>query len=419
MNILLLSKLAWRYVFGKRRANATTILSRISMVAIAVASAAMIILFSVFNGFEALVKDLYKAFYPDLKISVVKGKFFNLQDLDIKYIANLKGVAALSFIIEDNVLAKEDNLSVNSKDNQKMLTPTLKGIDKYYFKVNDIHKYLLYGGADSVSEGNPNTALLGKNILLDLGADVNNVFSFILLYYPNPTVTNPEADPANAYQTLRLHPSGAFKVEEEFDNKYILAPFSLAQKLFHEEGKYSSIEIKAAPEYLDELKKQIQLHLGTNYEVATRYEQNKTIYMVMNAEKWAVYAILLLVLIIASFNMVGALSMLVLEKQKDIAILKAMGMKHTEIRVLFLMEGMLWSLSGGIIGIILGCSICFLQLQFKIIKLKGFLIDSYPVKMELTDILLVVVTIICVGLFAAIYPAVKAAKTFDVTLKTA
>ncbi len=420
MSGLLTWQLALRYLRGKKSANAVPILSRISMVAIAVGTGAMIVLFSVFNGFEALVKDTYKAFYPDIKISPARGKFFKLDSSQLLHIIQVEGVNSVTNVIEDNVLAKEDNMGGGAnKGNDNQLVLTLKGIDKQYFKVNNIHQYLL-GTVDSVSEGQPNTAIAGEQVIKELGVDFNNLFSYIMLYYLDPTVTNPEADPASAFQSLRLHPAGAFSVLEEFDSRYILAPLHLAQNLFHAEGMYSSIEINAQPNDIPVIKDKLQKLLGNGYVIASRYEQNKTMYLVMNTEKWAVYLILLLVLLIASFNMVGALSMLVLEKQKDIAILKAMGMTPAGIQQVVLLEGVLWSLTGGLAGLFLGCGICLLQMKFGLVKINGsFLVDAYPVKIEFTDILVVVATIIVVGVLASLYPSLKATKTIDPSLKGA
>lgn len=411
MNLMLIWQLAIRYFRGKRAANAVPVLSRISMVAIAVGSMALIILFSVFNGFEFLVKDLYKAFYPEIKISAAKGKFFALPDAQKHAIKNMAGVQQVSATIEDNVLA-------NSEDEQ--IVATLKGIDNNYFKVNDVKQYII-DGRDSVSEYPQATAIIGMRLANQMGADVNNAFSYMMLYYPNTGMSNPALDPASAFQSLKLKPDGQFRIQDDFDSKYILAPLPLVQHLFMEEGKLSSIELKLNPGTdADKVKSQLQSLLGNTYRVETRFEQNRTLYMVMRSEKWAVYAILLLVLLIASFNMIGALSLLVLEKRKDIAILKIMGAEPVTIRRIFILEGILWSLAGGIIGIFLGFFICLGQQYFHWIKLGGsFVIDAYPVRMQWQDFALVIFTIMMVGLLAAWYPAFRATKTEDPSLKSA
>lgn len=410
MNFTLIWNLAVRYLKGKRSANAAPLLSRISMAAIAVGSGAMIILFSVFNGFEYLVKDLYKSFYPEIKITAARGKFFSIPPATFNAVQHTAGVRGVSSVIEDNVLANSD---------EEQIVATLKGVDSNYFKVNDIKQYII-AGSDSISAYPTATAIFGARLANQVGAEVNNVFSTVTFYYPNTRLTSPTLDPSSAFQSVSLKPDGEFRIQDDFDSKYVLAADALAQDLFQEQGKYSSIEIAldngASP---NDVKKQLQRIVGNGYKVETRYEQNKTLYMVMSTEKWAVYAILLLVLIIASFNMVGALSMLVLEKQKDMAILKAMGAPASSIRSIFLFEGVLWALTGGGMGIVLGTLICLGQQQFKWVKLGGgFIIDAYPVRMQWPDFVLVLITIVVVGLLAAVYPAIKSTRTESVGLRT-
>lgn len=408
MNRTLLWRLALRYLRGKRSANVVPILSRISMVAIAVCSAAMIVVFSVFNGLESLVKDMYKAFYPDLRITAARGKFFQIDDKRLAEIQHLPGVVAMTPVIEDNVFA-------NNNEQQKIIT--LKGIDNSYFDVNDVGQFIVEGD-DTVSEEN-HTGIAGLHIMSELEAGIH-ALGYLMLYYPNPSVTNPSAEPLSAIRQLKLRPRGIFEVGDEPDNKYILAPLGLVQTLFNQEGKYSSVELKVAPKSVNELQARLQNFLGGTYKVETRYEQNKTLYMVMTAEKWAIYAILLLVFFIAAFNMVGALAMLVLEKQKDIGILRAMGADAGVIKRIFFLEGTLWSLVGGIAGILLGVSFCLLQQKTGLLKIgSSFVVDSYPVRIEAPDIILVIATILIVGMLAAWYPAVRATKTIDVSLKSA
>lgn len=409
--MVLIVQLAWRYLRGKRAGNAVPILSRISMVAIAVASCAMIVLFSVFNGFESLIKDLYKAFYPELKITLAKGKFFALDAQQLQKLQSLKGVSYYTKVIEDNVL-------LTGNDEQQVAT--LKGIDQHYFQVNNVKPYI-YEGRDAVSAGTIPTAIIGLQIANRLGLDVNNAFSRLTIYYPNTAISNPAINPQDALQSLQLKPDGTFMVQDEFDSKIALAPLALAQYLFRQQGRYSSIELALnGTKTANEVKAELQQQLGTSYTIATRYEQNKTLYMVMKTEKWAVYAILVLVLLIASFNMVGALSLLVLEKQKDIAILRAMGAEASTVQKIFITEGLLWALTGGGLGLMIGALICLGQQHFQWIKLQGsFIIEAYPVVMQWTDFVLIIVTVALVGLLAAWYPASRATIAQDPTLKAA
>lgn len=411
----LIRQLAFRYFRGKRSANAVPVLSRISIAAIAVCSAAMVIVFSALNGLEDLAKDQYKAFYPDIKITLARGKFFPSSAVNMNVLKHIEGVKNITAIIEDNVLANNENELGENEHQQKVLT--LKGINNDYFDVNNIKENIR--GADTVIDNESPTAIIGKHIYYVLGLDTNNVFNKVAIYYPNPVLKNPEADPTNAFQELRMHPTGVFHIQDEYDDKYILAPLSQAQQLFRQPGMYSSIELKTKEGSDINVKERIQKLLGHKYTVATRYEQNKTFYLVVKAEKWAVYFILVMVTIIASFNMVGTLGMLVLEKRKDIAILQAMGAEEGTIKKVFLLEGMLWSLTGGISGIVIGSIICLAQQKFSFIKMQGdFIVDAYPVKMEIYDIVLVLITILCVGLLASWYPAYKSTATTDPSLKS-
>ena len=418
MNRTLIWQLAYRYLRGKRSANVVPILSRISMVAIAVSSAAMIIVFSVFNGLEGFVKQLYSGFYPDVKISATRGKFFPVTPALTKQISGVKGIQQITTVLEDNVMVIVDNTLINNavKGGQKVVT--VKGIQPNYFGVNNITEAIT--GEDSVSTGKPYTAIAGRNIINELGIDIDNVFSTIQLYYPNPESKNLAADITDAYRSLEVHPAGMFHIADDQDDKYVLAPLSLVQTLLHAEGKCSSVEVRIAPGTEEQVLAELKKQLGSSYKVESRYEQNKSMYMVLRSEKWAIYAILTLVLLIASFNMIGALSMLVLEKQKDIGILKAMGARTADIRLIFVLEGILWAMIGGITGILLGSGICLLQQHYGFVTVGGsFLIDSYPVDVQFTDLILVIFTVTIVGLLAAWYPAGRATRTLAPTLKSA
>ena len=402
MNFSLIARLAFRYLRGKGSANAVPILSRISMVAIGVSSAAMIILFSVFNGFEGLVDEMYKAFYPDVKISISKGKFFQPQPALLSNILSQEGIAAHALVCEDNVL-------VNTPEGET-IPVTLKGVSNEYFTVTDVQAYISKGSDSLLLQPFP-TAIVGQQIAAVLGIDVDNVFAQMTVYYPNAAAQAGDINPSNAFQSLMLKPDGSFFVQDEFDSKYILAPLPAVQALMKQGNALSSIELKLQnPADATAFATQLQQKLGPTYTVASRYQQNKAVYMVMQSEKWAGYAILLFVLLIASFNMVSALSLLVLEKQKDLGILRSMGLRTSHISLLILLEGALWALLGGGIGLALGLLLCWGQIQFAFIKIPGaFIIDAFPVSIHLSDVLVVLLTIATVGILAAIYPARRAA----------
>jgi len=379
------------------------------MGAIAVSAAAMLVLFSVFNGLQGVLKETYKVFYPDIKISPARGKFFPIDAAKLEKARQLSGVLVATPAIEDQAFAV-------AGDQQKIVT--LKGITNDYLRVTGLKEYLGAGSVDTVSTGHPYTAIAGWHIMGELGLDISTL-SNMVLNYPNPDIKNPGIDPLAAISTLAIHPAGEFRVSDDFDSKYVLAPLPLVQQLFHQAGSCSSIELKTEPGRDAELKHQLQQLYGSGYNVDTRYEQNRTLNMVMSGEKLVMFAILVLVMFIATFNMVGALSMLVLQKRKDIAILRAMGADARVIRAIFLLEGILWSAAGGIIGIILGGIICIVQQRFGIVKMGGsFIVDAFPVEMRLQDVALDLATILVVGLIISWYPAVRAVRAADPSLKS-
>jgi lipoprotein-releasing system permease protein len=415
MRNALAARIALRYLRGKRGNNAVPILSRISMVAIAVGSAALLVALSVFNGLELVVSDMYRAFYPEVKITAARGKFFAANALPLAAIQRIDGVAVLSMVLEDNALASDMDRFSGSANRQKVVV--VKGVDNNYFSVSNIRDFVNKGEA-TLSIGGRSTAILGFRIANELGADIKNSFSTIVLYYPDPAITNPESDPVNAYRSLQLKPSATFLAGDEFDDKFILAPLNKVQELLHADGMLSSIEIKTTDGSQDELKTKLTALLGNKFKVETRYEQNATLYGMMKAEKWVMFLILIFVLIIASFNMTGALSMLIVEKQKDIAILRAMGAETADLKRIFLSEGMLWALIGGLCGIALGLAVYFAQLNFGLIKMGGaFMVDAYPVALYFTDVLMVLAAIITVGLMVSWYPARRAAMMAETGLK--
>ena len=274
-------------------------------------------------------------------------------------------------------------------------------------------RQFILDGADSFSSMQEPAAIVGVQIANSIGVSPEDPFSKLELHYPNAKQTNMAANPLTAFQTLRLSTTGTFSVQEEFDRTYVLVPLPLAQGLFNEAGKLSAIDLKLAEKAdADEVSETLQMQLGKAFKVETRYQQNRDLYSIMKIEKWSAYAILLFVLLIASITMIGALSLLVLEKKKDMAILGAMGILPVTIRRVFLAEGVLWSAIGGGSGLLLGGVLCLLQQQFGLVKLEGLIIDAYPVQMLWTDFAVVLVTVCAVGLLAAWFPVQRGLKLY-------
>ncbi|MCW3088439.1 MAG: lipoprotein releasing system transrane protein LolC [Sediminibacterium sp.] len=366
--------------------------------AIAVGSAALIIVLSVFNGFEDLVKGLYADFYADMRIVPRRGKTFHISPGQIQQMRNTSGVAVISFVAEEKAVLNGAFQTIVS----------VKGVDDQYTSVNRMNTpahiprgKFLTGTVDAPQ------LVVGAGIENAAGVDVEKGYP-VTIFLPNREASKLTAsDGLNAYNVI---PSGTFMVQQDFDIKYVFTNLAFVKYMLGmSPDEFSAIEMKTSGDP-DKIKKQLQSQLGNNFVVETRYEQNRNLYAVMQVEKWVIYGILSLILVVAAFNMIGALTMLVLEKQKDIAVLKAMGANDQMVRRIFLSEGLLLAGIGGLSGILLAMLVCWIQLYFKPIKLGGntFIIDYYPVKMVTGDFLLVIATVFLIAVLAAWIPSRKA-----------
>ena len=391
---------AWRYFKSKKSTSAINIIAWVSVTAIAVGAAALIVILSVFNGFEDLVKGLYTDFYADMRVLPAQGKRMNLDDRTLYTIKSVEGIVEVSKVIEEKAL-------LANGDYQSIVV--VKGVDSIFSRTNHIHKHIVRGNYTTGDVQNPGI-VMGAGIENAVGADVTKGGFPLTLYTPNKGAG---FDAVEGMFAFNVSGQGVFAVQQEFDNKYIFTNLSFVQfMLSMTPNQVSGVEIKinGSPE---KIKAKLQNALGKNFIVETRYEQNKNLYAVMQMEKWVIYGILSLILIVAAFNMIGALTMLVLEKQKDIAVLKAMGSSASLIQKIFITEGLVLAGVGTAIGTALGTIICVLQLKFKLITLGGggsFIIDYYPVKLMATDYVLVITTIAIIAIVAAWIPAKKASQ---------
>ncbi|WP_447640294.1 MULTISPECIES: FtsX-like permease family protein [Chitinophagaceae] len=400
---------AWRYFKSKKTTNVINIIAWISVLAIAVGTAALIVILSVFNGFEGLVKSLYSDFYADISIQPKTGKLITLKSDQIGDLSKTNGVKAYSMLLEEKAMLRNG-------DFQSIVF--LRGVDNNYPAVANIKPHIDDGAYALGSTDEPGIVL---------GAGVQNALAVSLkapdpltIYLPNYQAEN-FSDLQAAMNTFEIAQTGIFRIQEDFDNKYALTNIGFVRYMLNiADDQYSSMEIKLQPGFKPEdVKKNLQKKLGGQFAIKTRYEQNQSLFSIMQMEKWIIYAILSLILLIAAFNMIGALTMLVLEKRKDIAVLKAMGADSVVIRGIFMKEGVLLGGVGGTIGVVLALSICYLQLKFHLLKLGGgsFLIDYYPVKMYFSDFILVSATVMVVAIIAAWLPAKRAAAQ-DFSLKS-
>ncbi|MES2329464.1 MAG: FtsX-like permease family protein [Bacteroidota bacterium] len=396
MNLLF----AWRYFRSNKSTNAINVIAWISVAAIGVGSAALIVVLSVFNGFEDLVKGLYADFYADMRIIPARGKTFHLPGEKIQQVKNTKGVAIISFVAEEKALLSGGPLQT---------IVSLKGVDENYTSINRLNtpKHIVRGKFELGTVTDPKL-VVGAGIENAAGVDVEKELYPATIYLPNRNAARLISD--DGLNSFSVIPSGTFMVQQDFDNKYVFSNLAFVKYMLSmADDEFSAVEMKVSDDP-NKVKELLQTQLGKDFLVETRYEQNRSLYAVMQIEKWVIYGILSLILVVAAFNMIGALTMLVLEKQKDIAVLKAMGANDQMVQRIFLSEGLLLATIGGGAGILLATLICWLQLQFKLLKLGGntFIIDYYPVKMAAGDYVLVTATIILIAVLASWIPSRKA-----------
>ena len=393
---------AWRYFKSKKTTNVINIIAWISVLAIAVGTAALIVILSAFNGLESLVKSLYSDFYADMSIRPKVGKMITITPNQLDRIGHTAGVKAYSTIIEEKAMLRNGDVPT---------MVVLRGVDKDYPAVTNMKPHIFDGTYNLGSADEP-SILMGIGVQSALAANIKSPNS-LTVYLPNYKADN-FSDAQSAMNSFDIYMTGVFKIQEDFDNKYALTNIAFMRYMLNmDENQYSAIELKLQPGTNPEAEKKIlQKELGEKFDVKTRYEQNQSLFSIMQMEKWIIYAILSLILVISAFNMIGALTMLVLEKRKDIAVLRAMGASNNVIRGIFMREGILLGTIGGAIGVILALIICYLQMKFHLIKLGGdsFLIDYYPVKLSLKDFILVSITVFLVAVFAAWLPAKRAAS---------
>lgn len=386
---------ARRYLFAKKSSNAINIISAISVAGVTVGTMAFVVVLSVFNGFDNLVKSLFNSFDPDLKIALVEGKSFIPDDEKLKRLEATPGVIAYTKVVEENAIVAY---------REKQLPATIKGVDENYLKVSGIDT-MIVEGEFVLQERGVDYMVMGQGISYYLSANLGAVLP-LTIYMP-VKIEGYNVNVQDAINSYRVYPKGIFSIEQEYDLKYIIVPFRLAAKLLNDSMSVSSIEVKVKKGMLSRTKVAIRDIFGKDFSVKDRFQQNEMFYRVMKYEKWIIFFILGFILMIASFNIIGSLSMLIIEKKKDIATFQSMGADKTFIRRVFLTEGLMISMTGGIVGTLLGILLCWIQMRFGIIKLSGsgsFIIDAYPVAMKLSDIVFAFLTVIALGFFAAWYP---------------
>jgi len=387
--------IAQRYLLAKKSHNLINIVTWISIVSVAVAAFAMIFVLSIFNGFNVVISDNIHKMSADLQITSVKGKTLNVNDFPFNKIKEIKNVElVLPTITEDALFRNQDKQQIGQ----------IKGVPAEYYTVERIDKSIVKSGRFG-TDADVDFAIPGVGMAYYLGINPNNPFTMIQVYVPrrgNASSFSLE----NSFNTGQLFVNQSFATNQDIDETTILAPYEWLSELIEYESLASDVEIFVnQSSNVNKIKKEIKKILGPDYNVHDQYEQQSTLYKMMKSEKLAVYLILVFILVMATFNVIGSLSMLIIEKKKDTATLRAIGGDNSLIRSIFLNEGTIIAVVGGIIGLILGIVAVLLQQYVGIIRLGdgsgSYIVDYYPVALQLQDVLIVLATITVIGGIAA------------------
>ena len=391
---------AWRYFRGKYSFQAIQLIAWVSVFAIAIGTAALITILSVSNGFSEIVNGLYSDFYADLRVVPSTTKFVKLTQAQLSSVRQIPGVHYATGIVENKAILVRD-------ENQTVVF--VKGVDSNYIHINKVNQYLKRGTFSLGNLDSPKLVIgigVEENLLL-YNAELGTQLELIAVGRSGKSLKS--MDQLNHLVAVQ---SGAFSVQQEFDAQYVFTSNQFAQYLFDlDSNQYSGVELSIDLNKEKSIVTAIQDKLGPGFLVQNKYQQNADLYKIMQIEKWIIFAILALIMVVASFNLVGALTMLVLEKQKDIHVLHAMGATAGTIQKIFLSLSIVMSMTGAFIGGLIASCLIFLQTQFHFIQLQGvsFIIDYYPVKAIWTDYLAVISLVVLIAFVAGWVPAKKAA----------
>ena len=399
MNISLF--IARRYLLAKKSHNIINIISIVSLVGTAVATGALFIVLSTFNGLQTFVEQSFNAFNADIEITPKQGKIIVENAFDLQEIASWKEVDYLSPVLSD---------VVGFEYEQQKFIAKIKGVNLDYQRMNCLDTTVRNGIFLLDDNGFP-LAVLGSGVSSTLNCPVSEMINNSLkIYYPNRTKKKSAVISMESLNYEAITPVGIFNTQTNYDGEYVFVPLYFARQLLGYESGYTSLEIRCkSKKDIDIVQNKLTKLLGDDYFVKNAHQQEEMLYKVMQSEKWMVYAILSFILLIASFNMVGIIAILILEKKKDIHILHSMGANTKTIRRIFLYEGFLISVSGTLIGFVLGLIFCLLQIYFQFIGFGegSYILEAYPVEIRLTDIVLIFAIVFCITLPPAYLPVRK------------
>lgn len=393
---------AWRHLFSKKKHSLVNIISIISAIGVLSGTAALIIVLSVFNGMEDLVVDSFNSFNPDLKITLREGKSFATDSFPFSQLQEIKGVSAVEEVVSDLTL-------IEYNDKQHLIE--LKGVSPSYARNSGFEELLIDGDFNLQHDGcefGVMGAIAAGTLQVNLsGAELYKVF------YPKRLRKN-LGNPADAFNTRYLTPCGVFSSFTEYDDKYLICSISFVRNLMSYEDEVTSVEVFIEDDKeIETIQKRVSEVVGDRFLVQNRFQQEELLFKTMKTEKMIIFAILSFILLIAVFNIIGTLSMIIIEKKEDVAVLRYLGADRSLIRRIFVIEGMFISFIGGLAGMLLGWMVCFLQKTFHIISFgngtANYIVDYYPVKMNPLDFLIVFVTIFLISVVVSVIPSRRSA----------
>ena len=404
--------IANRYLLAKKSHNLINIITWISILGISVGSFALIVVLSAFNGLEKVISSMNNRLTPDLQIAPVKGKTINLTAFPLGQLKEIQGVDYVIPTITEDALFRA---------NDKQHIGQVKGVGLEYQQINRLNE-IVFGGGDLVlsDEDEHDFAVPVAGVAWYLGINAYNPYAMVRIYVPkrgNASLMSLE----NSFNSNVVTVRSVFSTEQEQDEKMVLVPFDWLSDLLEYEDKATNVELfTSANVDVNKVKKLVTSILGGDYTVKNQQEQQETLYKIMRSEKWAVYIILTFILILATFNVVGSLSMLMIDKRKDTEILKSMGADNRLIQKIFMNEGLLISVAGGLIGLLLGIILVLLQQQFGFVKFGtggNYVVEAYPVLLKLKDVLLIFATILVVGCTSAFLTVRHAMRKESASMK--
>ncbi|MCH8318276.1 MAG: ABC transporter permease [Bacteroidetes bacterium] len=394
--------IAKRYFFSKKKKNFINIISLLSMTGVAGATIALVAALSVFNGLEGLIRNIYYTFDAEIRVTALKGKSFEVNEPFLDSISSVEGVAVITEVIEDNALLKY-------RDRQMVVN--LKGVSDNFSYQNHLDSMIVEGDYVLHKKG-INYAIIGRGVQYLLSVSLDDGLYPLQFWYPK-TKKALSLNPEKAFNRKNIWAGAAFAIEKQYDDSYVFVPLDFTKQLFEYDNKRTSLEIKTKSYFqIDKVKKAIQEKLGNKYLVQNSDEQHASLLRAIKIEKFFVTLTLSVILALASVGIFFSLTMLVIEKKKDVAILFAMGAPVKFIKKIFFIEGIIIGLTGAGLGLILGFMLCWAQQTFGIVSMgmKTSIVDAYPVKMQLADFIYTGITIFIITLIVSYGPAIRAAK---------